>query len=52
MSLKACEAEINFYSRPCGRGDRQGWGASGKGGVNFYSRPCGRGDWKRPWPLA
>ncbi len=34
---------INFYSRPCGRGD--GYACCGTTAFpNFYSRPCGRGD--------
>ena len=33
----------NFYSRPCGRGDRSYTRVNGKVGY-FYSRPCGRGD--------
>ena len=35
--------ELDFYSRPCGRGDQSGVRRSSTGG-NFYSRPCGRGD--------
>ena len=36
-------ANGDFYSRPCGRGDRSG---RNKPFIqtNFYSRPCGRGD--------
>ena len=34
----------NFYSRPCGRGDRGEYGAYNNYTGNFYSRPCGRGD--------
>ena len=41
----------DFYSRPCGRGDRDR-APEGKHVQHFYSRPCGRGDWgysfKRP----
>ena len=33
----------DFYSRPCGRGDR-GRSKSRRKGIDFYSRPCGRGD--------
>ena len=33
----------NFYSRPCGRGDRVQTVFISKL-ENFYSRPCGRGD--------
>ena len=36
-------AIYDFYSRPCGRGDRSRPPA-GQGGSYFYSRPCGRGD--------
>ena len=39
----------NFYSRPCGRGDRYAQPAR-TGGLYFYSRPCGRGD-QRPSQL-
>ena len=34
---------INFYSRPCGRGDSQ-LCVSCVIALDFYSRPCGRGD--------
>ena len=34
---------IDFYSRPCGRGDK-GKTVSISNLQNFYSRPCGRGD--------
>ena len=34
---------VNFYSRPCGRGDPRG-GKSNPLSPYFYSRPCGRGD--------
>ena len=40
-------AIYDFYSRPCGRGDRSRPPA-GQGGSYFYSRPCGRGDQRRP----
>ena len=33
----------HFYSRPCGRGDRDGSKAASQC-QHFYSRPCGRGD--------
>ena len=34
---------LDFYSRPCGRGDEiAGKGVAGP--QDFYSRPCGRGD--------
>ena len=33
----------DFYSRPCGRGDRT-LGLHGAPPEYFYSRPCGRGD--------
>ena len=34
---------IDFYSRPCGRGDTDGLFVSPRRNY-FYSRPCGRGD--------
>ena len=34
---------MNFYSRPCGRGD-SGSSLCARLCSNFYSRPCGRGD--------
>ena len=37
------EGGVNFYSRPCGRGDQRG-GAWLLPIGYFYSRPCGRGD--------
>ena len=38
-----CLSLCNFYSRPCGRGDKTG--GVGLASANyFYSRPCGRGD--------
>ena len=41
----------NFYSRPCGRGDRSAavWSGIKK---YFYSRPCGRGDVMAAKPFA
>ena len=41
-----CDRPCNFYSRPCGRGDRS---AAVRAGIKkyFYSRPCGRGDARR-----
>ena len=37
---------VNFYSRPCGRGDL--CADEGSAGIcDFYSRPCGRGDRKQ-----
>ena len=35
---------IDFYSRPCGRGDLDYWNMARREGLDFYSRPCGRGD--------
>ena len=35
---------LDFYSRPCGRGDGPSTAGSAKS-ADFYSRPCGRGDW-------
>ena len=35
--------DIDFYSRPCGRGDEDA-GAVCHAADHFYSRPCGRGD--------
>ena len=35
--------KINFYSRPCGRGD-QCKISEFRWNLHFYSRPCGRGD--------
>ena len=37
----------NFYSRPCGRGDRRGPSCRQSWAGYFYSRPCGRGDGKQ-----
>ena len=37
-------AAIDFYSRPCGRGDQASHSRSLGWYQNFYSRPCGRGD--------
>ena len=34
---------LDFYSRPCGRGDGPSTAGSAKS-ADFYSRPCGRGD--------
>ena len=34
----------NFYSRPCGRGDKRNRSTKLQSEDNFYSRPCGRGD--------
>ena len=34
---------VDFYSRPCGRGDFYQCRTTENSG-NFYSRPCGRGD--------
>ena len=34
---------LNFYSRPCERGDTEDM-LNGIEGINFYSRPCERGD--------
>ena len=34
---------LDFYSRPCGRGDVPGTGEV-LPALYFYSRPCGRGD--------
>ena len=42
---------INFYSRPCGRGDR-GCDEKRKRNKDFYSRPCGRGDASTASPSA
>ena len=39
---RLCQRQ-NFYSRPCGRGDRQ-YRAQRINWIHFYSRPCGRGD--------
>ena len=39
----AISQKINFYSRPCGRGDEHRYQRHSQG-RNFYSRPCGRGD--------
>ena len=39
MSIK-----IDFYSRPCGRGDPPAAGLYPERNPDFYSRPCGRGD--------
>ena len=36
-------AAIDFYSRPCGRGDHPDR-AQTMNSIHFYSRPCGRGD--------
>ena len=36
----------NFYSRPCGRGDKPRCVRGGWDLFYFYSRPCGRGDVK------
>ena len=36
----------DFYSRPCGRGDRRSQSPTPRRPANFYSRPCGRGDIK------
>ena len=41
------EGGVNFYSRPCGRGDQRG-GAWLLPIGYFYSRPCGRGDLSFP----
>ena len=35
---------IDFYSRPCGRGDNCGQRKGERTWHYFYSRPCGRGD--------
>ena len=35
--------QVDFYSRPCGRGDALPFVKTAVF-VNFYSRPCGRGD--------
>ena len=40
---RVTHVRVNFYSRPCGRGDIQLQQRSLRR-VNFYSRPCGRGD--------
>ena len=37
-------APVNFYSRPCGRGDRRRKCCCIRPSRHFYSRPCGRGD--------
>ena len=44
--VAVCEGAAleNFYSRPCGRGDRRRRQGQGRTGLYFYSRPCGRGD--------
>ena len=41
----------NFYSRPCGRGDRIRCRGRTVLLCHFYSRPCGRGD-RAPWPTT
>ena len=41
----AGRARPHFYSRPCGRGDRQSYRSEYRlSHPDFYSRPCGRGD--------
>ena len=42
------ERRNHFYSRPCGRGDLQGFYARPDSPLHFYSRPCGRGDMDDP----
>ena len=39
----AVVGKIDFYSRPCGRGDQQKQSSKSLRRY-FYSRPCGRGD--------
>ena len=41
--LHQLEAQCDFYSRPCGRGDGLFEHLPGTAS-DFYSRPCGRGD--------
>ena len=36
--------DSNFYSRPCGRGDKRKFCCILHACLHFYSRPCGRGD--------
>ena len=43
LSSGTVRGAINFYSRPCGRGDLTGGGIPAAD-TDFYSRPCGRGD--------
>ena len=43
LSSNSMPPITNFYSRPCGRGDRHGRNESCSAPY-FYSRPCGRGD--------
>ena len=43
MSQYNAAEKNDFYSRPCGRGDRH-WPHCTKAVHHFYSRPCGRGD--------
>ena len=38
------QLRLNFYSRPCGRGDSGGFAHRLQITLHFYSRPCGRGD--------
>ena len=44
---------VNFYSRPCGRGDHCWSSLCEQKELYFYSRPCGRGDNTRitGWPM-
>ena len=41
---RLASASVNFYSRPCGRGDRCNSFLFPNVTLYFYSRPCGRGD--------
>ena len=43
-SWSSWKSSINFYSRPCGRGDHRFQPPLSFSPVYFYSRPCGRGD--------
>ena len=43
QSIRQQPVRSNFYSRPCGRGDRM-QGTPQAELPDFYSRPCGRGD--------
>ena len=44
----AVVGKIDFYSRPCGRGDRSTAIIRSRC-TYFYSRPCGRGDAGQSW---
>ena len=48
MTICFSSFTMNFYSRPCGRGDDMALEITRACFENFYSRPCGRGDGNFP----